>query len=227
MIKREANIHVAYADGHQIVRKGIVNLINSFDHIVVDSDVDDGRELIDKIGSMNKPPDICIVDLNMPVSNGFQTIHEVNKRWPKMKKIGFSIDDDHFSLIKLIQNGADGHVIKNAAATLLESVLNTVYNGGFFYKTTIDSTFIRQAKTEKIKIPHLTEKERLFLFHCCSDLSYPQIADKMQVSVRSVDWYRDSLFKKLNVYSRSSLVLYAVKLGLMPIEPGSLSWMLG
>jgi DNA-binding NarL/FixJ family response regulator len=215
---RTEPIQIAYADDHAIVRKGICELLNSLGTCHVAIEADNGQELIEKMEKSEKAIDICMLDIFMPVLNGFDSVTAIRERWPEMRILVLTGHNTDYYLIKMIMAGANGYLLKNCSPKELENALLAIHENGIYHSDIMSSRFFRSVMKKEIKLPTITEKETEFLKYCCSDMSYMQIAGKMGVTVKSVDWYRESLFKKLNVASRSGLVICAIQFGLMPLQ---------
>ncbi|XZF13924.1 response regulator transcription factor [Chitinophagaceae bacterium MMS25-I14] len=217
-MKEEPVIHVAYADDHATVRKGIITFMGELGGISVDIEAGNGKDLLKQLEQAEHVPDICIIDINMPEMNGFDTLIEIKKRWPNMKTLVLTIFDHELYIIRMILNGANGYLLKSCDPTDIKKALVSIYNNGIYHSELVSSQFLHAIKNKEIKLPNFTEKELQVLKYCCSDLSYAQIAKNMNTTARSVEGYRDSLFKKLKVNSRVSLALYAVQAGITPLE---------
>ena len=211
-------IKIAYADDHAIVRRGICEFINTFRRCAVILEANNGRELLSLLEKAEEMPDICILDIFMPVLNGLETLIEIHKRWEDMKVLVLTGHSTDYYMIQMVSAGANGYLQKNCSPKELEAALHSIYENGIYNSDILTYQFYRSVKNKKVKLPTFTGNEIKLLTYCCSDLSYEQIADKMSTTARSVDWVRLSLFKKLNVGSRSSLVMYAIQFGLVELD---------
>jgi len=211
-------MNIAYADDHKIVRKGIISFMNELGGINVVAEANNGRELIDNIIKSDIVPDVCILDISMPVMNGFDTIVELKKRWPNIKVLVLTIFQTDIYIIRMIMYGANGYLLKNCDPEEIKKALTTICNNGVYFSDSTARHFFNAVQNEEIKLPSLTAREMQVLHMCCSDLSYAQIAEKIGTTTRSVEGYRDSLFKKLKTGSRVSLAMFAVQFGLVPME---------
>ena len=208
-------IKVAYADDHVLVRKGIIGLINS-EEINVTIEADNGKELIQKLEKAKEIPDVCLLDINMKVMNGFDTIIVLKRKWPEMKVLALTVFDKEIYIIRMIRYGASGYLLKNCDPEDIKRAVTVVYNNGTYYSEIMTRQFFNAVQYGQIKLQEFTAKEKQLLEYCPSDLSYEEIAQKMQVSERAVAGYRDSLFKKLNIHSRPSLAMFAIQFGIVP-----------
>ena len=163
-------------------------------------------------------PDLIFLDINMPVMNGYETAAALKKEWPKIKVLALSMYDTEFNIIKMLKAGARGYVLKDAEPKELQKALNTIFEEGFYHSELVTGKMHKQVKVEeKVTELSFTAKEEQFLSHCCSELTYKDIAELMNVSPRTVDGYREILFAKLDVKTRTGLVLYAIKSGIVNI----------
>lgn len=221
-----SKIRIAYADDHEIVRNAICDLIDSFDNCLVAVQANNGKELIERLEEINGRVDLCMVDIFMPVMNGYETLVAIRNRWPEMRILVLTGHNTDFYLLKMIMAGANGYLLKNCSPKELQTAITAIYEHGVHHSELMTAKFFRAVIKDEVKLPKFTDKETEFLQLCCSDMSYAQIANKMGVSPKSVDWYRESLFKKLKVASRSGLVIFAIQAGLVPMQfdsPGTLN----
>ncbi|MBS1525319.1 MAG: response regulator transcription factor [Bacteroidetes bacterium] len=205
-------IRVAYAEDHVSVRQAIVASLKGLGGIAIEIEADNGQELIGKLLQAKELPDICLLDINMPLMNGYETLTTIKKRWPKMRTLIFSLYEAEAAVIRMVQKGANGYVSKNSPLEELKIALETIYNDGFYY-----SGFIK-GKLSKLQNPfekpyQFTDRDIEFLKYCCTDLCYDEIAVAMNTTIRSIAGYRDKLFSKLNINSRVTLALFAVESG--------------
>ncbi len=217
MIENEP-LRIAYAEDHTIVRKGIVALLNDMGGLQVDIESDNGIDLIAKIQKAKIAPDVCIIDINMPGMNGFDTIIELKKKWPKLGVLVLTVFDIEYYFIRMIMSGANGYLLKSCDPDEIRKAIVTIHKEGMYYSDMVTRNYFHAIMNKEIKLPNLTPMEVLVLKQCCSDLSYSQIAEQMNTTSRSVEGYRDSLFKKLNVNSRVSLAMFAVQFGIVPVD---------
>ncbi|MDR3681366.1 MAG: response regulator transcription factor [Flavipsychrobacter sp.] len=211
-------ISIALADDHAILRKGVAELISKFDNMNVVYEAGDGKELLEKTAAQDKIPDVFILDINMPVMNGYETAHALKKKYPGCKILALSMYDNELSIIKMLRNGANGYVLKDADPSELRNAINEIYQHEFYYSDLVTGRVLKLLQVPETKNSNaLTEKETSFLVLCCSEYTYREIAEKMDVSPRTVDGYRESLFQKLDIKSRTGLAIYAIKTGIVSV----------
>lgn len=207
-------IKIAVADDHTILRKGVIELINAFGDFEVILDATNGRELITKIQQSAVLPDVCLIDINMPVLNGYETAEELRKTWPALKILALSMYNAEYTIIRMLASGANGYILKEADPIALREALIGVYENEYYYSEQLSGKMVHTLLEGKKLKMHITEKELQFLKHCCSELNYKEIAEKMFLSPRTVEGYRDALFEKLNIKTRTGLVIFALEMGL-------------
>lgn len=211
-------ITVAYADDHVAVRKAITSYLHDLGGVEVVIEADNGKELIEKIGTGIKTPDVCIIDLKMPLLNGFETVPILRQRWKDIKILVLSTFVEEPYVVKMIRAGVNGYLSKSCDPEEIRAALLAIHKEGRYYSELFMENVATAVLQENEKPVRISEKERVLLIHACSDMSYAEIALKMRCTVKSVEGYRDNLFRKLGVNSRVSLVLYAIRSGLVPIE---------
>jgi len=215
--KADQNIYVAYADDHTAVRKGIIAFLHSLGGIDVFIEADNGNELIGKIYKSPIIPDVCILDIKMPEMDGFETLNLLRSKWPKIKVLILTTFVDELYIIRMVQLGANGYLAKSCDPEEIKKALIAIHEEGFYFSRLFSP---RINSEPEAKLPRITEREFRLLKYICEDLTYGQIASLMNTTQRSVEGYRDSLFRKLNVNNRVSLALFAIKAGIVPIEGG-------
>ena len=211
-------ITIAIADDHQLFLKSLALMLVSFDGIFVVAEASNGKELQVKLEALDTPPDIVLLDVNMPVMDGETTARWLGEHYPTVKVVALSMNDDDKTIIKMIQAGCSAYLLKDSTPDELERAIQQVHAKGYYNADAANINFRRllqsQAETDSLKI---TEKEKQFLQLACSDLTYKQIAAQMNLSERTIDGYRESLFGKLNVQSRVGLALEAIRKNLVEL----------
>jgi DNA-binding NarL/FixJ family response regulator len=213
-------VKVALIDDHKLFRKGIVELINGFTGFTVIWEANNGKEMTLKIvpGDM---PQIVLLDINMPVMNGYDAAAWLKANWPDIKILALSMDDNEESIIKMLKAGAKGYILKDADPAELQAALHSVATKGFYYSELVTGTLLNSIRNPEAKqsgSAALNNREIEFLKLACTELTYKEIADQMNLSARTIDGYRESLFEKLEVKNRVGLVLYAIKHGIITVS---------
>ena len=210
-------IQVAMVDDHILLRQGLASVINSFAGYKVIYEANNGKQFTEWLNPANLP-DLVLMDINMPEMNGHETALWLHTHYPQVKFIALSMMNDERSIIKMLQNGARGYLLKDAEIEDLKKALHDVTHKGIYinhilYKHIIDSIhgIPAEEETEQEKLKAMSEREKEFLRWLCTDKSYKEIAAAMYLSPRTIDGYRDALFTKLKVVSRIGLVLFAIR----------------
>jgi DNA-binding NarL/FixJ family response regulator len=207
---------IGIVDDHSMVRKGLAILIDLFPRYRVLFDAAGGRDCIDRLRS-GPVPDILLMDIVMPEMDGFQTAALVSENYPQIRILALSTMDAETAIIKMIRSGARGYILKDAEPAELKKAFDEVISLGYYYNDLVSRDTLRTAQQIPGKkdgigaTPRLSDRETHFLRLTCSEHTYAEIAKEMFVSERTVDGYRDALFKKLGVSTRVGLVLYAIR----------------
>lgn len=219
MAKGLKKIKVAIADDHTLLRKALASLINTFEGYQVVIEADNGKELRSNI-QQHVIPDIALVDVNMPEMDGFEITQWLKKNYPHIKVLILTMLSDEKTIIKMFRLGAKGYLLKNTDPGELRQAFDSVINKDVYLSEYVSGKLVSGLHHDPEPVAKevvLNEKEREFLRWTCSELSYKEIAEKMYLSPRTVDDYRQSLFLKLKVHSRVGLVMYAIKNGIVEI----------
>jgi DNA-binding NarL/FixJ family response regulator len=212
-------ISIGIADDHQLFLKSLSLLIETLPSFAVCMDALNGDALIRKLAGIATHPEIILLDVNMPVLDGPKTAAIISERFPTIKLVALSMKEDDKSVIKMIRAGCCAYLLKDIHPAELEKALTEVYHSGYYNADVSNLRFRRllrnQMEEEELQI---SNREAVFLKLASSDLTYRQIADKMQLAERTIDGYRESLFMKLNVQSRVGMVLEALRRNLITLE---------
>jgi DNA-binding NarL/FixJ family response regulator len=212
-------IKVALADDHVLLRDALTSLINNYDDCLVAIQANNGRELISAIKA-GRVPDVVILDLNMPVMDGFDTAEWLQKNYPEVHVLMLTMYDAEISLIRLLQAGVKGFLKKDIHPSELKFAINSVVQSGYYYSNHATGKLVNLFRSNKdgnfnMNNLMLSEQEIAFLKLACTDLTYKEIAEKMKLNPRSIDTLRDHLFVKLDVKSRVGLAMMTIKNGLV------------
>ena len=214
-------IKVALADDHILLRNALASLIDSFGDCRVIHQSSNGKELIDWFEN-GLVPDVAILDLNMPEMDGYEAARLIQKKFPAVNVLMLTMYDSELSLIRLLQTGVKGFLKKDIHPSELKFAIHSVMNAGYYYSNHTAgklANLFRSTDEKKNFLQNLmlTEQELQFLKLACSDLTYKEVAQKMNLNPRSVDNLRDQLFIKLDVKSRVGLVMVAIKNGVVTL----------
>lgn len=212
---------VALIDDHALIRNALKELINRFANFEVVIDVSNGQELIKALQQTPQPPDIALIDINMPIMDGFATAAYLQVHYPNIKMLALTVNNDDESVIKMLGLGAVGYLLKDAETDDLQAALVGVIADGYYHNELVHNTLLRAVKPIPTRFSSpifvLQGREEEFLKLACTELTYKEIADQMCLSPRTIDGYRESLFEKLGLRSRVGLVLFAIRSGIVRI----------
>jgi DNA-binding NarL/FixJ family response regulator len=193
-------------------------MLAGFQDFIVTLEALNGKDLQDKMKLMPNPPDIMLIDVNMPVMDGIATASWLNQNYPTSKLAALSMNDSDKAIIGMIKAGCCAYLLKDTHPNELEKALCEISVKGYYNGDVSHINYRRllQADKNDDKL-QLSDNEKLFLQLACSDLTYKQIAVKMNKSERTIDGYRESIFAKLNVQSRVGMVLEAIRRDLVKL----------
>lgn len=208
---------IAIVDDHTLLSEAIGNLVNGFKEFKTFGVYSNGQEFITALKAKDKHPEIVLMDVNMPILNGIETTKILTKEFPKIKVLALSVDEEESTIIEMLKSGAKGYLSKDIEKSLLHEALTTTIKEGFFHTSNVTDALLGSLR-KKNELDDLKEREIEFIEMACTEMTYKEIADKMFLSPKTIDNYRDSVFSKLNVKNRIGLVLFAIKNGLFSIK---------
>ena len=207
-------IKVAIVDDHKLVSKALENMISYNPNFDVIINSPNGQDFIEKLRTTQDFPDVVLMDINMPIKNGIETTAELSREFSQLKVIALTMEDHEGTIIKMLKAGAKGYLLKDMSPDILYDAIDIVHKKGIFYTDLVTQSLLKIKTEEKFMdtlSETLKERELEFIKLACSEHTYREIADRMFVSPRTIDGYRDSVFIKLNVKSRVGIVLFAIK----------------
>ncbi len=211
----ESKIRVLIADDHPLFRQGIKQILELEKDIMVISQAANGDEAV-RLAREQKP-DVILMDINMPGSNGLQAIKEIKDENIDSKIIVLTIHEDREYLIKTIQMGAEGYVLKDAEPSVLIDAIRNVYQGQSYIQPTMTKELVKEFNRltlhskEKNGENMLTTREREVLKLIAEGMINKEIATKLYISEKTVKNHVSSIFRKLNVSDRTQAAIYAIK----------------
>ncbi|MFY1048086.1 response regulator transcription factor [Chryseobacterium sp. GP-SGM7] len=207
-------IPIAIVDDHTLMSKALENMIMENPQYRVMMNHQNGEDFIEALEKASELPAVVLMDINMPFKNGIETTEWLSENHPDVKVIALTMEDDEKVLIKMLKAGAKGYLLKDMQPSILFQAIDTVFEKGSFYTDFVAQKLLK-VKAEDIKtaslLSELKGRELEFIKWACSELTYKEIADKMFVSPKTVDGYRDSVFIKLEIKNRVGLVIFALK----------------
>ena len=205
-------IDIIIVDDHMLFSEALNGLISNFNEFNVVAVLNNGKELVNYFSSNNKLPQIVLMDIQMPIMNGIEATQWLKEHKPEIKVLALSMEAEENTILKMLRAGAKGYLLKDIHPTILQHALNEVHSKGFYYTENVTNTLLNSIdKPEQLNAVKLKERELEFLKLCCSEMTYKLIADKMCLSPKTVENYREALFEKLEAKTRIGLVLYAIR----------------
>jgi DNA-binding NarL/FixJ family response regulator len=214
-------IKVLIADDHTLVRDGIRSMLNLVADVEVIGEAVNGREAVEMTRQLS--PDVVLMDLAMPIMSGLDATRRIRREFPGTKVLALTQYDDNEYVIPVIEAGASGFVTKMAAFSELTLAIQAVYRGDSFLSPSAAAALVEecQQKTigEVVKEPYqlLTDRERETLKLVVEGYTTREIADMLVVSSKTVEWYKTSLMKKLNLHNRTDLIKFAIRKRLITV----------
>jgi len=211
-------ITVGIVDDHKLFSKSISLLLNSFQNFAVVLDADNGVDLQAKLLLLEEPPKIMLIDVGMPIMNGIETAKWLTKNHPSVKLVALSVNNEEQTIINMLRSGCCCYLFKDTSPEELEFALLQIHERGFYNSEAERLGFrkLLNPPLEKADV-NLTEKEMVFLQLACSDLTYKEISSRMGITERTVDGYRQILFAKFGVQSRTGMAIEAMRKGLFKV----------
>jgi DNA-binding NarL/FixJ family response regulator len=212
-------IKVYIADDHTLFRKAVVNLLSTFDRIGVIKDAADGKELISLVKS--DPPDVALVDLQMPVMDGVEACGVLLSKFPYVKLIVLSMHDSEKYILHMMEMGVHAFLLKNADPQELEKAIYRVVENDFYHNDLIASVLRKNLKEKLVaqrpifKHVDLTDREKEILTLICMELTIREIGTRLSLSENTVRNHRVNMMDKVGVKNTVGLVKYAFESGLV------------
>jgi DNA-binding NarL/FixJ family response regulator len=216
------NTKVAVVDDHQLVRTGLVQMVQTLPGWVVTIEAANGKDFIDQTNLLS-PPDIVLLDIRMPIMDGYETALWIRSHLPETRVLIVSMVSREPAVIRMLRLGIYGFITKDTNTAELHQALKRIQQKQFHVNELVGNRifhYFSDSTTEQLpdEKSDITDREFIFLRKCCSELTYRQIAKEMHVSPRTIDTYRDHLFEKLQVRTRVGLVIYALRTGLIEVD---------
>jgi two-component system nitrate/nitrite response regulator NarL len=216
-------IKLLVVDDHPVVRKGISSCLSRHENLEIIGEAGDGREAVRKARELQ--PDIVLMDINMPQMSGLAVTELLRRELPRIKVLILSVNSSADSVLRMVQSGARGYVLKEAPPEELVRAVETVQAGDAYFSQDIARVALNQfvrGGGESSDMPQLTPREREVLTQIAEGLSNKEIASQLGVGVRTVETHRERIMRKLDIHTVAGLTKFAIARGLVSIGNGML-----
>lgn len=209
------SIRVGIADDHKIFRKGVILSLRPYTNISFIFEAENGDDLLQKLES--EQPDVVLTDLRMPGKDGIECTKEISKRFPEVKVLILTMYEDERFVSHLMENGANGYLLKNAEPAEIKKAIMEVVIRGFYLNNFVNRVLLKKSSSRSKPIPSLnneiviSEKEKEVVSLLCREFTASEIAQKMEISARTVESIKDRLMERFGLKNTAGLVFFAVK----------------
>lgn len=219
-------LSIAIVDDHNLFRKGLIKLIHLGDtdnRYTILFEAENGLALQEKL-KKSSLPDIIVMDIDMPDMNGYEAADWLRKYHPDISVLIVSMFESEEAILRMLQSGVKGYLSKDIEVEDMHLALEALAGKGYYYSDLVSGVMAQAllknadgATSTTGPAANLSENEREFIKLACTELTYQQIADKMHLSPKTIDGYREALFHKFEVKSRVSLAMFAVRHGMVKV----------
>jgi DNA-binding NarL/FixJ family response regulator len=208
-------IKVGIADDHKIFRKGVILSLRQYTNISFVFEAENGEELLKELETTQ--PDVVLMDLRMPGKDGIETTKEVSKKYPDVKVLILTMFEDERFVSHLMENGANGYLLKNADPAEIKKAIMEVMARGYYLNNFVNRVLLKKSANKTKAIPSLnseivmSDKEKEVVRLLCMEYTAAEIAIKMEISPRTVESIKDRLMERFGLKNTAGLVFFAVK----------------
>ena len=220
------HLSVLLAEDHKILREGIKLLLESCDDIAVTNEASSGSEVLQQLE--NSVPDVVLMDIKMPEMDGIEATRKIRERFKDNPQVlALSSFNDEENLMKMLDAGAKGYVLKKAGKDELITAIKALASGNTFYSSEVSATLINIINNPRKTVGQIandfpiTERETEVLIEIANGLTNAQISSKLFISIHTVDTHRRNLLQKLQLHNTAGLVKFAFENGLVEVKKKS------
>ncbi|MDQ3109481.1 MAG: response regulator transcription factor [Bacteroidota bacterium] len=212
-------IKYAIADDHEIFRQGLKLVLGSDHSLQFTVEAENGIALMQLL--KQQQPHVVLLDLKMPLMDGFATAREIKKLYPAIKILILTMYDEEHFIVHMLEAGANGYLLKNANPDEIRKAIHAVHENNYYFNDLISSAMLKNLVQKNLAVPvfksseNLTEKEIKILELICQEHTSTEIGEKVFLSARTVEGIRAGIMEKVGVRNIAGLVMYAVKKGIV------------
>lgn len=212
-----SSIKVAIADDHKIFRKGVILSLRHYTNISFILEAENGQELVDSLATLEELPDVILMDLRMPRKDGIETTKHVARVYPQIHIIALTMYEDERFVSHMMEIGANGYLLKSADPSEIRKAIMEVMAKGYYLNNFVNRILLKKSHARQKIVPTLSsevtlsDRERDVIKYICMEFTAQEIAQKLEVSPRTVEAIKDRLMEKFGVKNTAGLVFFAVK----------------
>ena len=213
-------IRILIVDDHPIVRRGISMCLSNQARIQVVGEAADGREALGRVRELK--PDVVLMDIDMPQMNGMAVTDLLRREMPEIKVIILSMCSNTEYVMRIIECGARGFVLKEAPPAELVQAIESVYAGQTHFSPDVARVALNhvvRGGSESTPVSRLTNREREVLIHIADGMSNKEIAHHLSIGVRTVETHRERIMRKLDIHTVAGLTRFAISQGMVSLAP--------
>ena len=222
MTKNYVPISIVIADDHEIFRDGFRAMTKKFPEVKLIGEAENGRDLIELIEKTK--PDVVLTDIKMPKMDGIEATRQLIKSKSNVNIIALSMFDEDNLISDMLEAGAKGYLIKNANKEEIIEAIKTVNRGKTYYCKDTSARLLQMISNSKFNPykktpkPQFTERELEVIKLICDQLSNKEIAERLNLSIRTIEGYREKILEKMDVHNTAGIVVYAIKTSIYQIK---------
>jgi DNA-binding NarL/FixJ family response regulator len=213
---KSAPIKIILADDHEIFRDGFKAMLKKQPSVELIGEASDGEELVELTRKLK--PDVVVTDIKMPKMDGLQAAKILSEEFPGMGIVALSMIDEENLIVDMMEAGAKGYLLKNAHKNEIIEAIKAVDEGHIYYCDGTSAKLSRMIAEsnkipfgKKISRPELTQKEIDVVLLICQEKTNKEIADRLNLSIRTIEGYRDRIFEKIGARNSAGVVIYAIR----------------
>ncbi len=199
------------ADDHPVIREGIKAYLKDSKIFSLEGVASNAEELFTMVTTMN--PEVIMTDIDMPGSNTFDVLKRIKEEYPKIKKVIFTFHEERSFFLKSIEASINGYILKSEPFEMISPLLSSVMDGGFAASPKMQKYLVSHSK-ESVGYDSLTPREKEVLDFIAKGFSNIEIAEKFNLSVRTIEFHKNNIKEKLNMKSLSEIIRYYETLSL-------------